>query len=443
MKPEYYLKTLSDQWPVVSTLWASHQSRTFTQGDLYRVVRDVGGAQQIAASTIAAKLVSCAILVENKRGGQGYSFNTHLVPFIQFLLDEQKLGLLAEITANTDTLRGHLDGIRTVLFEGRRTSFFQKCQEMESRFHTLQRLVDQNTKAIYNLVDEAKQADRTQPIKERYAKVIDAWDSYVRPALEMKSPGQPFTLLITQITREFQAWLEDSTLSVLMADDARLQLESVQFRMLDFRELLDRSIDIMSRRLTPLIQQARINTVISQGASIAFRTLAKTGGLEDGLDLRLPAKVRLVRRADSDALLEFYATFMEATVEQEVESLPSGLKMDASARKPRRETVSDMLHWIRAARPVEDIFQALQDRYPEATAQSICKALGALSRDPSTRSYVVRHLDRHEYDFKSGITVIMMRRSFDLEAKPKIAPFISDADVLLSRQRTPKVVAHG
>ena len=439
MKPELYLKTLSDQWPVVSTLWASHESRTFSQGELYRVARDVGGAQQIAASAIAAKLVSCAILVENKRGGQGYSFNTHLVPFIQFLLDEQKLGLLAEITANTDTLRDHLDQIRIALFEGRRTGFFQKCQEMESRFHTLQRLVDQNTRAIYHLVDEAKQADRSQPIKERYAKVITAWDSYVRPALEMKSPGQPFTTLITQITREFQAWLEDATLSVLMADDARHQLESVHFRMLDFRELLDRSIDIMSRKLTPLIQQARINTQISQGASIAFRSLAKTGSIAGEHDLKLPAKVRLVRRADSNALLEFYSSFMDAVVTEEAESLPVGLKVEAAARKARRETVADMIHWIKTARPVDDICQTLKDQYPQATAQSICKALGALSRDPATRTYVMRHDDRQEYHFEN-LTVIMMRRSFNLASSHKIAPYTDVIDVL--PQRKPKVAAH-
>jgi hypothetical protein len=441
MKPELYLKTLSDQWPVVSTLWANHQSRTFSQGDLYRVARDVSGAQQVAASTIVAKLIDCAILVENKRGGQGYSFASHLCPFIEYLLEEQKLGLLAEITANTDTLRGHLDDVRAALIEGRRTGFFQKCQEMESRFHTLQRLVDQNTKAIYNLVDEAKQADRNLPIKDRYAKVIGAWDSYVRPALEMKSPGQPFTTMITQITREFQSWLEDATLSVLMADDARHQLESVHFRMLDFRELLDRSIDIMSRKLTPLIQQARINTLISQGASIAFRSLAKTGDLEGDNDLRLPARVRRVRRADSDVLMEFYSAFMGTVVKEETEALPQGLKVEAATRKARRETVADMIHWIKTARPVQDICLALRGQYPDATAQSVCKVLGALSRDPTTRNYVARHDDQKSYPFEK-VTIIMMRRSFDLALKPRISPYTDVIDVLPIR-KTKAAMNHG
>jgi hypothetical protein len=257
----------------------------------------------------------------------------------------------------------------------------------------------------------------------------------------MKSPGQPFTTIITQITREFQAWLEDSSLSVLMAEDARNQLESVHFRMLDFREILDRSIDIMSRKLTPLIQQARINTQISQGASIAFRSLAKSGGLDDDNDLRLPARVRLVRRADSDVLMEFYASFMGMVVKEAVESLPVGLMVEAATRKIRRETVADMIHWIKTARPAEDSCQTLMDKYPMATAQSVCKALSALSRDPSTRSYVTRHNDRRAYVF-DGITVTMMRRSFNLAPQCKISPY-TDVTDMLPKRKLKVAVNHG
>lgn len=441
MKPEQFLRTLTDQWSIISTLWAGHESRTFAEGDLYRIIRDVGGTQPVLASTVASKLVSCGILVENRRGGRGYAFNTHLVPFIQFLLEEQRLGLLAEITVNTDTLRGHLNDIREALMDGRRTSFFQKCQEMEARFHTLQRLVDQNTHAIYRLVDQAKQADRNLPVRERYAKVIQAWDEYVRPALEMKSPGQPFTVMIMQITREFQAWAEDTTLSVLMSDDARRQLESVHFRMLDFRELLDRSIDIMSRHLTPLINKARINTLISQGAAIAFRQLARSNWQEGDLDLRLPAKVRLTRRADSNVLLEFYADLMGQVVKEEQEVIPASARVDAATRRAKRENVVEMIYWIKSHRPADDVFLALRGQYPQASAHALCRVLSSLSRDTATRAYIVRHAERCTYEFED-ITIIMHRRSFDLTPTQKIAPYIDTIDVLPVR-KAKAVANHG
>lgn len=423
MKPEIFLKTLTDTWPILSLIWSRHEGRVFSEADLFRAIRANAGFDQQLPTTLAGRLVSAGVLTENKRGGRGFLFNNHLTPFIQFILEEQKLGLIAEITANTDTLHDHLDRIRIALLDGKRSDFFTQCCEMEDRFYVLQRLVDQNTKAIYKLADDAKQADRNLGVAQRYAKVIRAWDDYVTPALQMKSPGQPFSLVMSQATREFQNWLEDFSLSVLSSDDARAQLESVQFRMLDFREALDKSVDLMSRNLGPLVNQARINTQISQGAALAFRHLSKsTLSPQVAQKLKLPGRMRATRRADQLMLLEFHASLMSMKQpdEQQIVKLDEAI-INRRTRVPST-SVNEIVHWLKAQRPVEDVMLALRGQFPLVEADSLCQALHVLSHDDNLRRYLITRDDFVSYEF-DDLTIMMNRRSLTANPQPKQNPF--------------------
>lgn len=434
MKPEIFLKTLTDNWPVLSMIWSRHEGRVFSESDLFRAIRANTGFDQQLPATVANRLVSAGVLTENKRGGRGFLFNNHLTPFIQFILEEQKLGLIAEITANTDTLHAHLDRIRMALLDGKRSDFFAQCCEMEDRFYVLQRLVDQNTKAIYKLVDDAKQADRNLGVAARYAKVIRAWDDYVTPALQMKSPGQPFSLVMTQATREFQNWLEDYTMSVLSADDARAQLESVQFRMLDFREVLDKSVDQMSRNLGPLVNQARINTQISQGAALAFRHLSKsTLSPQVAQQLKLPGRVRATRRADPLILLEFHARLMSADRPDQTRTVNLDEATVNRQNRIRSTTVSEMVHWLKAERPVEDTMLTLRTKFPLAEVENLCQALHVLSHDENLRRYLVTRDDMVSYDFED-LSILMNRRSLTTKPQQKTNPFFVEEVTIISKK---------
>ncbi|MBD8615195.1 hypothetical protein IFT69_15990 [Pseudomonas putida] len=423
MKPEIFLKTLTDTWPVLSMIWSRHEGRVFSESDLFRAIRANAGFDQQLPATLANRLVSTGVLTENKRGGRGFLFNNHLTPFIQFILEEQKLGLIAEITANTDTLHAHLDRIRLALLDGKRGDFFAQCCEMEDRFYVLQRLVDQNTKAIYKLVDDAKQANRNLGVAERYAKVIRAWDDYVTPALQMKSPGQPFSLVMSQATREFQSWLEDYSMSVLSSDDARAQLESVQFRMLDFREVLDKSVDLMSRTLGPLVNQARINTQISQGAALAFRHLSKsTLSPQVSQQLKLPGRVRATRRADPLTLLEFHARLMSVDRPEEQRTVNLDEATVNRKSRTRSTTVSEMVHWLKAQRPVNDTMKALRAQFPLADVDNLCQALHVISHDDNLRRFLMTCDEMVSYEFEE-LTIVMNRRSLTSKAQKKPNPF--------------------
>ncbi len=424
MKPQAFLRTLDEHWSLVGAIWDKFESRAFAEADLFRLC--LSFYDQALAHGVIRKLTLVGVLVEFKRGGSGYQFNTQVTPFIQFLLNEQNLGLLGEISLNANQLLVHLTKIEEALREGRRTEYFDQCGEMQSRFSGLSRMCEQNRQAIFRLADQAKQADIAIPLSQRYAKVLSAWDEYITPALNMRAPGDPFDQVMRRIMREIQNWLLDDGIHLLSHDDARYELEVIQYRLLDFKEVLERSVNDMALHLSPLVRHVRVNTHTARGAALCFRALAQYNGkLPDEHDLRLPAKKRYLRKPNEDSLSVFYAEFMNIEVRQPADRLETEHSLDAVSERKRRANVPQMVKWLHQNRPVADMVSALQSVFPEAEAVALLTAINHLILNEGTRRKVVRHADQQCYHFDDH-DIRMNRRSFETKTAPARVPPLAE-----------------
>ncbi len=424
MKPQAFLRTLEEHWPLVGAIWDKFEARAFPEADLYRL--SLSFYDQSLVHGVIRKLMLVGILVEFKRGGSGYQFNTQVTPFIQFLLNEQNLGLLGEISLNANQLLVHLEAIQTALLDGRRGDYFDHCGEMQARFSSLGRMCEQNRLAIFRLADHAKQADINIPLAQRYAKVLRAWDEYITPALNMRAPGDPFDLVMRRIMRDIQTWLGDEGMHLLSHDDARYELEVIQYRLLDFKEVLERSINDMALCLSPLVRHVRVNTQVARGAALCFRALARyNGSLDAEHDLRLPAKKRFLRKPDEDSLSMFYAEFMTLEVVEQRDVLERTHSLSAVTERQRRTNVPQMVKWLHSNRPVADMVKSLHDTFPEADAVSILTAINHLILNEGTRRKVKRHDDAHDYLFEDQ-RIHMHRRSFETQTVAARVPPLAE-----------------
>jgi hypothetical protein len=414
MKPTRFLRFLSDNWPAVHALHASFGARTISETELIRVIRP-HLSQQVLPHEKIKDMVDLAVLSEFKRGGRGYSINTQVLPIIEFLLNEQRLGLIAEIAINADQLKVHLADIESTLLASRRTAFFEKCQAMQDRFQNLNRMVESNTRAIYRMVDEAKQAGNSIPLIERYEKVIRAWDDYITPALQMKSLNQPFDQVMRLVRLSIQDWLADSTLHLLSTEDTRFELENVLYLMLDFRERLDQSIGIMSKHLTPLVHKARVSTQLAQGAALSFRDITHPESkLMRNRELKLPDKNRQVLKPDQDSLMAFYGELINYAGMPAATSVSVNTAVSSRKARDQRDNILQMLSWIKQQKPVSDIVRALMSQFPNARPSSVTKVLSKLSAEDKVRRLIKLNDDRQEYRFEH-LMITMNRRSLELE----------------------------
>lgn len=414
MKPQRFLRFLSDNWLAVHAIHSSFGARTISETDLMRVVRPYLSPHEVPHEKIKV-MVDLAVLSEFKRGGRGYSINSQVLPTIEFLLNEQRLGLIAEIEINANQLKVHLADVESTLNAGRRTAFFEKCQAMQDRFQSLNRMVESNTRAIYRMVDEAKQAGNSIPLIERYEKVIRAWDDYITPALQMKSLNQPFDQIMRMVRLNIQDWLADSTLHLLSTEDTRFELENVLYLMLDFRERLDRSIEIMSKHLTPLVHKARVSTQLAQGAALSFRDITHPDSqLARNRGLQLPDKNRQVRKPDQDSLMAFYGELINYAGRPASTSVSVNTAVSSRKAREQRDNILLMLTWVKQQKPVNDIVRSLMTQFPTARAASITKVLSKLSAEDKVRRLIKRNDDRQEYRFEH-LMITMNRRSLELE----------------------------
>jgi hypothetical protein len=412
---------MSDNWLIVQALWHSFETRTISETDLMRVVRPLLAPNDIPHEKIKM-MVDLAVLSEFKRGGRGYSINTHVVPLIQFLLNEQRLGLIAEIAINADQLKVHLADIEKTLNEGRRTAFFEKSQAMQDRFQSLNRMVESNTRAIYRMVDEAKQAGNKIPLIERYEKVIKAWDDYITPALQMKSLNQPFDQIMRMVRLSIQNWLADPTLHLLSTEDTRFELENVLYLMLDFRERLDHSISIMSKHLTPLVHKARVSTQLAQGAALSFRDITHPDSqLAKSPALQLPDKNRQVRKPDQDSLSIFYGELINYAGKPAATAVNVDTSVSSRKAREHRDDLLHMLSWVKQQKAVSDIVRALMTQFPKARPASITKVLSKLSAEAKVRRLIKLNDDRQEYRFEQ-LMITMNRRSLEREPVARRQP---------------------
>lgn len=421
MKPQRFLRFLSDNWLYVQAIWSSFESRTISEHDLMRVVRPLLGPNDVVQEKISS-FVDMAVLSEFKRGGRGYSINTQVVPTIQFLLNEQRLGLVAEISINADHLKVHLGDIQEAINAGRRTGFFSHAQAMQDRFQSLNRMVDSNTKAIYRMVDEAKQAGQSIPLLERYEKVISAWDQYVTPVLQMKLLDQPFDQTMTMVRRSIQNWMADPGIHLLSTEDTRFELDNILYLMLDFRERLDRSVDIMTKHLSPLVQRARVSTALAQGAALSFRDITRPNGdLARSTALQLPDKNRQVRKPDEDSLMTFHSELMSFDGKPASVSVEVATSLSSRKAREQRDDIIHMLAWVKRQKPVSDIVGALVEAYPKARPSSVIKVLSKLSSEAKTRSLLKVNAEQKTYLFEQ-MKVTMNRRSLEVEPVARPVP---------------------
>ncbi len=423
MKPRSFIRALGDYWDIVSAIWSRYETRTLTERELLHIVRPFTIGTDQPEQVAVKRMVDIGILSEFSRGGQGYSLNLQIVPFVQFLLDEQSLGLIEEISANANRLEGHLEELAAALLSGRRTGFFAKSQEMQSRFQTLRRMVESNTGAIYALVDKAKRSNQGQPLAERYEQVIKAWDEYVTPALQMKSMGGPFDLSLMRIKRTLQEWQQDPALHLLSMDDARYEIDSILFRMLDLRESLNHSIENMASHLAPLVRQAQINARIAQGAALGLQDLGHhSSQLARSDTLALPPRKRRVHKPDQNSLQAWWAQLKELqsiAPDAILVRVPSAAALEA---RERREMSPQMLVWLKSQQPVEDVVAKLMAQYPKARPDSVLRVLTRLTMEDKTAPFIQRHDDMQHYRFED-LEIRMNRRSYNAEPAPRrLAP---------------------
>lgn len=377
------LKCLDDDWPVLEALANRSQLYSFSFQDVQALFTRY--FPQLSSEQVfreAQKLLAQDILIPQAKSSQ-LELNRSVLEFIQFLTQEHNLGTVGDIQSRIDELdrlRARLDGAvrQKDVHEMRRF-----VRLMDERVREVVKHFRKNESAILHLVDKAKADDSNMSLARRYAAVMEAFDEYIEPVLQMIDINGPFQASIETLEHclsDLVQFIEDTG---FMSGDKE-PLVQLRTRLLDMnqigRESLTRSTDV----LMPLREELRKNTLISRNASLVLATLRKQG-FEPTME-QLAAKFSSDHQKFSLGSANQITSYMAELVDYQDDNyqLPDAVDSQPGANI-RVPDLQDVLKSARTQKSNTDLSKWLAHSYPQLPVDELLFLYQELSRAPALK----------------------------------------------------------
>lgn len=204
--------------------------------------------------------------------------NAYVLDFVRGLTREHELGLAAVLQARVAAIRE----ATAALNEGMQRADMDRARGAANRLAELFRQIslqlDQDRHALLELAEDAKSADASMPIAQRYRRVLEAYDHYVEPMNQMMDTGPQGT---------FYRYLEDAERSLDLAFEQlsvqgglyshRLQLRQVAHQAKELRRFGRLIAQQCADTVLPLREEMRQHNALTSAVSLLLGQVRKRG----------------------------------------------------------------------------------------------------------------------------------------------------------------------
>ncbi|BBN81593.1 hypothetical protein PA25_15780 [Pseudoalteromonas sp. A25] len=270
------LNTLNEHWGVLELLFKRFKMTDFSLKDVQNVIKHKNPqwtSERIFKET--NRLLNQEIIIPLAKSSQ-LEINRAIADFASFLLQEEDLGLAEEITVLVKDLERLGLRLQQAGDEGDFSELRRFNRIMDERVRKIVKLFQHNESAIFNLVEQAKSDNSNISLQKRYAAVIEAFDEYIEPMLEMVDIRGEFHACFSVIELQISNQIDSIEMFGRGTQDKRM-LEQLRTRILEMhlvgRESLRKSADM----LMPLREELRRNTLITRQAAKVLGLVRKNG----------------------------------------------------------------------------------------------------------------------------------------------------------------------
>jgi hypothetical protein len=377
------IRALDEQWPVLEALATQSQFSSFS----FQLVQQLVQRQQPQLSSEQVfrevqRLMQLELLIPQAKSSQ-LELNRAVLDFIQYLTQEVQLGTVGDISSRIQELDRLREKLKTSASQRDVIEMRRFIRLMDERVREVVKHFRHNEAAILHLVEQAKADDSQMSLAKRYAAVMEAFDEYIEPVLQMIDIHGPFQHSIYACEALLSDLLQQIELTGFMGSEKE-PLIQLRTRLLEMnqtgRECLIRSTDV----LMPLREELRKNSLIARNASALLATLRKRG-LEPLLEQLVPAIA-----SDSPGFSLGTASqltgYMAELINYEHQDYQLPETLDPIAQGALR--VPDVADVIKSARQVSintDMSRWLKERYPELPVDEMLFLYQEISRSSSLK----------------------------------------------------------
>lgn len=336
------------------------------------------GSEQIYKE--AQRLLQAEIFIPLAKSSQ-LELNRAVLDFAEYLLQEHNLGMAQDIQSRIHELNRLSLKLEQSAISRDAPELRRFIWQMDERIREVVKHFQNNETAILNLVDKAKSDERNLSLSRRYKAVMEAFDEYIDPMLQLVDINGPFQHTIGRL----EALLSEQILQLEITGGLNTEKElllQLRTRLLDMnqtgRESLTRSADA----LMPLREELRKNTLLSRNAS-AILGLMRKKGIEQILNPLIPAVSSDQQRFSLGSANQLTSYMAELAGYQDAEyQLPQQVDQpfNGSLQLPDYQTV---LKQANAAGQIDNLAQWLYEAYPELALDELLYLYQELSREPA------------------------------------------------------------
>jgi hypothetical protein len=204
--------------------------------------------------------------------------NAYVLEFVRGLTREHELGLAAVLQARVAAIREATETLNEGMLQADMDRVRGAANKLAELFRQISLQLDQDRHALLELAEDAKSADASMPLVQRYRRVLDAYDQYVEPMNQMMDTGPQGT---------FYRYLEDAERSLDIAFEQlsvqgglyshRLQLRQVAHQAKELRRFGRLIAQQCADTVLPLREEMRQHNTLTSAISLLLGQVRKRG----------------------------------------------------------------------------------------------------------------------------------------------------------------------
>lgn len=277
--PRSLVYALYTHWDVVDVL--ARLSREFAALTSEQVLSGIGKVSpQLdaeARGAVLRALVNADILQTLPRSSD-LQLNAYVLAFVRGLTREHELGLTAVLQARVVAIREATEALNEGMNRADMDRMRNSANYLAELFRQISLQLDQDRHALFDLAENAKSADSSMPIAQRYQRVLEAYDQYVEPMNQMMDTGPQGTFYRHLENAERALDLAFEQLSIQGAlYSHRLQLRQVAHQAKELRRFGRVVAQQCADTLLPLREELRQHNALTRAISLLLGQVRKRG----------------------------------------------------------------------------------------------------------------------------------------------------------------------
>lgn len=230
-----------------------------------------------AQGAVLRSLVNADILQIVSRSSD-LQLNAYVLEFVRGLTREHELGLAAVLQARVAAIREATEALHEGMAGADMDRTRSAANKLAELFRQISLQLDQDKHALFELAENAKSADSSMPIGQRYRAVLEAYDQYVEPMNQMMDSGAQgsFYRYLEEAERALDLSLEQLSVQGGLYSH-RLQLRQVAHQAKELRSFGRQIAQQCADTLLPLREELRQHNALTSAISLLLGQVRKRG----------------------------------------------------------------------------------------------------------------------------------------------------------------------